>query len=57
MAGFDLTFTVPKSASLLWGLGTPDIQGQVVAAHRAAVDQALDLLGRTALFTRVGARG
>lgn len=57
VAGFDLTFTAPKSASVLWGLADPVTQSAVVAAHHAAVDQALAILDRSAIFTRVGARG
>lgn len=39
--GFDLTFSAPKSVSLLWGLGGPVAGVEVNAAHRAAVDAAL----------------
>ena len=56
VAGFDLTFTAPKSASVLWALGDPKTQAAVVAAHRAAVDEALAFVEDRALFTRVGAR-
>lgn len=56
VAGFDLTFTAPKSASVLWALADPKIQAAVVAAHRAAVDEALALVEDRALFTRVGQR-
>lgn len=56
VAGFDLTFTAPKSASVLWALADPKTQAAVVAAHRAAVDEALALVEDRALFTRVGQR-
>jgi conjugative relaxase-like TrwC/TraI family protein len=56
VAGFDLTFTAPKSASVLWALADPKTQAAVVAAHRAAVDEALALVEHRALFTRVGQR-
>lgn len=55
VAGFDLTFTAPKSASVLWALGDPKTQAAVMAAHRAAVEEALDFVEARALFTRVGA--
>lgn len=55
VAGFDLTFTAPKSASTLWALGRPDVQQGVVAAHREAVDAALALVEDRFLHTRVGA--
>jgi len=56
VAGFDLTFTVPKSASVLWALGDPRTQRAVAQAHREAVDAALDVLQERWLYTRVGAR-
>lgn len=56
VAGFDLTFTAPKSASVLWALADPQTQTRIVTAHRAAVDEALAFLEDRALFTRVGAR-
>ncbi|MCZ3390035.1 MAG: relaxase domain-containing protein [Actinomycetia bacterium] len=56
VAGFDLTFTAPKSASVLWALGDPKTQAAVLAAHRAAVEQALTFVEEQALFTRIGAR-
>ena len=54
IAGFDLTFTVPKSASVLWALADAPTQQAVFEAHRDAVEQSLDFLERTALFTRTG---
>jgi hypothetical protein len=41
VAGFDLVFTPVKSASLMWGLSSPDVRGQVEDAHHAAVTSAL----------------
>jgi conjugative relaxase-like TrwC/TraI family protein len=43
-AGLDLTLSAPKSASLLYGLGGPDVGQQVQQAHRAAVTDALEYL-------------
>jgi conjugative relaxase-like TrwC/TraI family protein len=57
VAGFDLTFTVPKSASILWALGEDDVRQVVVDAHRAAMTDALAGLEDTALFTRTGVDG
>jgi conjugative relaxase-like TrwC/TraI family protein len=54
VAGFDLTFTAPKSASVLWALADPDIQALVVAAHQAAVRDALAFMEDRAVFTRIG---
>lgn len=57
VVGYDLTFTAPKSAAILWALGTPDVHAQVVAAHHAAVAQALTVVEATVIRTRVGAAG
>lgn len=50
--GFDLTFSAPKSVSVLYALASGDAPGQVVEAHRAAVAAGLDYLERHAVFTR-----
>lgn len=55
--GFDLTFSAPKSVSLLWGLGGPVAAVEVKAAHREAVAAALDYMQREACWTRRGAGG
>ena len=55
--GFDLTFSAPKSVSLLWGLGGPVAALEVQAAHREAVGAALDYMQREACWTRRGAGG
>jgi conjugative relaxase-like TrwC/TraI family protein len=57
VVGYDLTFTVPKSASVLWALGDDATRTAVDAAHRAAVDQALTFVERTVARTRVGHAG
>jgi len=56
VAGFDLAFTAPKSASVLWALADDATRAAVLAGHRAAVEQSLALLTETALFTRTGTR-
>jgi conjugative relaxase-like TrwC/TraI family protein len=55
--GFDLTFSAPKSVSLLWGLGGPVAGVEVNAAHRSAVDAALGYLQQETCWTRRGAGG
>jgi conjugative relaxase-like TrwC/TraI family protein len=55
--GFDLTFSVPKSVSLLWGLGGPLAALEVSEAHGEAVKAALDYMQREACWTRRGAGG
>ena len=53
MPGYDLTFRAPKSVSLLYALGEAGtVSGQVVAAHDAAVSQALTYLERHACAIR-----
>jgi len=47
--GYDVTFSAPKSVSLLAALGDPTVQTEVHAAHDAAVDAVLDYVERHAL--------
>ncbi|MEZ5232332.1 MAG: MobF family relaxase [Acidimicrobiales bacterium] len=47
--GYDVTFSAPKSVSLLAALGDPTVQAEVHAAHDAAVDAVLGYLQRHAL--------
>ena len=54
MPGFDLTFSVPKSVSVLWGLADPYRQAEIVAASEAALDETLAWLEREAIFVRRG---
>jgi conjugative relaxase-like TrwC/TraI family protein len=53
--GFDLTFSVPKSASLLWALGDAETSAAVTAALGRSLDAALGYLQREACWTRRGA--
>lgn len=57
VAGFDLTFSVPKSVSVLWALGNKDIQDRVLAAHHRAVQETLQWLETNAIHTRAGHNG
>ena len=52
--GFDLTFAVPKSVSVLWALADPLVQFEVTAGCEAALDEALAWLEREACFVRRG---
>lgn len=45
-SGLDLTFSAPKSVSVLFGLGDPRVAAAVRDAHRAAVGQTVDYLER-----------
>lgn len=57
VAGFDLTFSAPKSVSVLWALADADTQARIVEAHHAAVRETLELLERHVAATRVGKDG
>jgi conjugative relaxase-like TrwC/TraI family protein len=57
VGGFDLTFSAPKSVSLLYALGSPVHSGAVRAAHDRAVTEGLAYLERHALFARRGTDG
>ncbi len=57
VAGFDLTFSVPKSVSVLWGVADANTQELIVEDHHAAVAQVLDLLEREVAASRVGHAG
>lgn len=54
VAGFDLTFSVPKSVSALWGVADAGTQALIIEAHHDAVAEVLDLLEREIAATRRG---
>lgn len=55
--GYDLTFSAPKSVSVLFGIGDDTLAAQVRDAHDQAVRQALDYVERNAAWTRRGRGG
>lgn len=55
VAGFDFTFSVPKSVSTLWALADGGAQAAIVGAHHAAVAEVIGLLEREVAMTRIGA--
>jgi conjugative relaxase-like TrwC/TraI family protein len=55
--GFDLTFSAPKSVSLLWAMGGPEVAVEIEAAHAASVSAAFDYLQREACWPRRGKGG
>ncbi len=57
VAGFDLTFSVPKSVSTLWAVSDGGTQALIAHAHHAAIQDAIELLERDVAATRVGAKG
>lgn len=56
-AGFDLTFSVPKSVSTLWAVSDAGTQSLIGQAHHAAIADVLELIEREVAMTRVGAAG
>ncbi len=57
VCGYDLTFSAPKSVSVLYGVGDAATARQVRDAHDAAVRQAIGYLEREACWTRRGRAG
>ena len=55
--GYDLMFSVPKSASVLFGVGDERVQRAVLQAQERAVAAGLAYLERHACRTRMGAGG
>ncbi|GAA4712889.1 conjugative relaxase domain-containing protein, TrwC/TraI family [Promicromonospora umidemergens] len=55
VAGYDFTFSLPKSASVLWGVADAGVQEQIVAIHRAAVVKVFEFTERELAATRTGA--
>ncbi|WP_156411683.1 MobF family relaxase [Nocardioides sp. Soil805] len=54
VAGFDLTFSVPKSVSVVWGVADAATQKRIVEAHHAAVADVLAFFEREVAATRAG---
>jgi conjugative relaxase-like TrwC/TraI family protein len=57
IAGLDLTFSPPKSWSVLWAAARPAEREAMWAAHHKGVATALQFLERHAAFTRTGHDG
>ncbi len=57
VAGFDFTFSPPKSVSTLWAVADAGTQSLIVQAHHAAMEDVLGLLEREVAATRVGKGG
>ena len=54
VAGFDYTFSVPKSVSVLWGLADAGMQALIAEAHHEAVAEVVDFMEREVAATRTG---
>ena len=57
VAGFDLTFSPPKSVSAIWGVADAGTQALIARAHHAAMRDTIALLEERVAATRVGAGG
>ena len=57
VVGYDLTFTAPKSASVLWALADDATRTVIYAAHRVALASSLTFVEQTIIRTRVGEAG
>ncbi|MCK0438198.1 relaxase domain-containing protein [Gordonia alkaliphila] len=57
VAGFDLTFSPPKSVSAIWGVADAGTQTLIAQAHHAAMRDTIALLEDRVAATRVGAGG
>jgi conjugative relaxase-like TrwC/TraI family protein len=57
VAGYALSFSPPKSVSVLWALAPTEVADQVREGHDAAVAAALEFLQDHAAFTRRGHGG
>ncbi|MCW2928394.1 MAG: conjugal transfer protein, partial [Thermoleophilia bacterium] len=54
VAGYDFTFSIPKSASILWGVADAATQSRIAQAHHAAVSEVVAYIEREVAATRVG---
>ena len=54
VAGYDFTFSIPKSASILWGVADAATQARIAHAHNAAVAEVIAYMEREVASTRTG---
>ena len=57
VAGYDFTFSLPKSASVLWAIADADTQEKIADAHHRAIDDVLAFMERELAATRAGEVG
>ncbi|HWW66542.1 MAG TPA: MobF family relaxase [Solirubrobacterales bacterium] len=55
--GYDIRFAAPKSVSLLYAAGSPEVHAAILRAHDHAVAEAVGYLERTASFVQRGKGG
>ena len=57
VSGFDLTFSIPKSVSVIWGVADPEAQAAILTAQHDAITRALDWFEAEVASTRSGRAG
>jgi len=57
VAGFDCTFSAPKSVSVLWALGDKGVRTAVEEAHLEAISTALSFMEEDVFASRAGKNG
>ncbi|MGQ7788900.1 MobF family relaxase [Nesterenkonia sp. K-15-9-6] len=57
VAGFDLTFSAPKSVSVAWALAGPELQKRIQDAHHKAMEQTLAWTEAHVIQSRAGHAG
>lgn len=57
VAGFDLTFSAPKSVSALWALSGPQLQQAIHQAHQQAVNETMAWVEQEFIQSRSGKGG
>ena len=57
VAGFDCTFSAPKSVSIMWALGDADVRTAVEEAHLEAINTALSFMEADVFSSRAGKNG
>ncbi len=57
VVGYDLTFTAPKSVSVVWALADDATRVMVYDAHRAALASSLKFVEQRVIRTRIGDAG
>ncbi|WP_369062228.1 MobF family relaxase [Kocuria rhizophila] len=55
VAGYDFTFSIPKSASVLWAVADAGTQALIADAHHAAVAEVVAFMEQEVAATRTGA--
>jgi conjugative relaxase-like TrwC/TraI family protein len=57
VGGYDVTFSAPKSCSIIWALADDDLRARIEDAQAQAVVKAIEALEKNAAFTRSGKNG